>query len=281
MIFSSQGLGWDSVVIKEYQLPPSEGTDPPSSQHDLTLCLAPRPHRIHQVIGKQHYVGIYSKGDICLTPAGLEGGYRAEGEDHFLQIQIEPQFLEQVAQQIDEIKANHVELVPKFRIRNPNLEHIIMMLYRELTQGMGYGSKLYIESLTNALAINLLRDYCVTKISLNLYSGGLSDGQLLLITDYINDNLAGEIKLSNLSELIGISQFHFSRLFKQTVGISPHQYLMRQRIERAKLLLKNSPLSVVEVALSCGFSSHSHFGKYFRQITGLTPKEYRVNRRGE
>jgi AraC family transcriptional regulator len=279
LIVSSQGLGWDMIIVKEYQLPPTQGTYPAFLQHDLTLCLSPRPHphRIHQVMGKQRYVGIYSKGDICITPAGIAGEYRTEGEDHFLQIQIEPQFLQQVAQQIDEVDASSIELVPKFRDRNSNLEHIIMMLHSELTQGRGWGRKLYIESLTNALAVNLLRNYSITKTKLNLYSGGLSDRQLLVVTDYINDNLSTDIKLSNLSELIGISQFHFSRLFKQSVGMSPHQYVINQRIERAKSLLKNPQLSVIEIAFLCGFSSHSHFGKYFRQITGLTPKDYRVS----
>jgi len=274
LITSSKDLGWESIVVKEYQLPPAQGSYPAFSQHDITLCLAPRPLRIHQIIGKQSYVGIYSRGDICMTPAGIPGGYRAEGDDHFLQIQIEPQFLEKVAQQtgVD----GSLELIPKFRDRNPQIEQIIMMLYSELNQGSGLGSELYIESLSNALAVNLLRDYAVKKTSLNLQSAGLSDSKLLLVTDYINDNIAAEFKLSHLAALAGISQFHFSRLFKQSVGMSPHKYVIKQRVERAKSLLKNPELSVTDIALSCGFNSHSHFGKYFRQFTGFTPKQYRA-----
>lgn len=276
LITSSKDLGWESIVLKEYQLPPAQGSYPAFSQHDLTLCLATRPLRIHQVIGEQRYVGIYSRGDICITPAGIAGGYRAEGEDHFLQIQIEPQFLQQVAQETGEIDGSSVELRLKFRDRNPQVEQIIMMLYSELNQGSGWGSKLYIESLTNALAINLLRDYSVKKTNFNLYSGGLSDSKLLLVTDYINDNIDAKIKLSDLAKLAGISQFHFSRSFKKSVGMSPNEYVIKQRIERAKSLLKNPRLSVTEIAFLCGFNSHSHLGKYFRQITGVTPKEYRI-----
>ena len=163
LIASSKDLGWESIILKEYLLPPAQGSYPAFEQHDLTLCLTTRPHRIHQVIGKQRYVGIYSKGDICITPAGTPGEYRAEGDDHFLQIQIERQFLHQVAQNTDEIDASTVDLIPKFRERNPQIEQIIMMLYSELHQGSGWGSKLYIESLSNALAVNLLRDYSVKK----------------------------------------------------------------------------------------------------------------------
>ncbi|MBW4605623.1 MAG: AraC family transcriptional regulator [Calothrix sp. FI2-JRJ7] len=275
LIISSQDLGWESIVVKEYWLPPAQGSYQAFPQHDLTLCLAPRPLRIQQVMGEQRYTGVYSKGDICITPAGLAGGYHAEGEDHFLQIQIEPHFLEKVAQEAGNIDLGCVELLPKFRVRHPQIEQIIMMLHSELKNGDSWGSKLYIESLTNALAVNLLRDYSTKKDSIALYPGGLSEHNLLVVTDYINDNLTTEIKLSDLSGLVGISQFHFSRLFKQSMGVTPHQYLIAQRIERAKFLLKNSKLSVTEIAFSCGFNSHSHLGKYFRQLTGMAPNNYR------
>ncbi|MEL6462236.1 MAG: AraC family transcriptional regulator [Cyanobacteria bacterium J06641_2] len=276
LIASSKDLGWESIVLKEYHLPPAQGTYPGFEQHDLTLCLTTRPHRIHQYMGKKRYVGIYSKGDICITPAGIPGGYRAEGDDHFLQIQIEPQFLQQVARETGDVDESSLELIPKFRERNPQVEQIIMMLYAELNQKSGWGSKLYIESLSNALAVNLLRDYSVKKTSFDSHPGGLTESKLLLVTDYINDNIASEIKLLDLASVAGISQYHFSRLFKKSLGISPNQYVIKQRVEKAKSLLKNSELSVTDVAFSCGFNSHSHFGKYFRQFTGFTPKQYRV-----
>ena len=276
LINSSQDLGWEYIVFNEYRLAPTQISYPAFPQHNLYLCLATRPYRIHHWMGKQRYVGIYSRGDIGITPAGIASIYRTEGNDHFLQIQIEPQFLHQVAQNTDEIDASTVELIPKFRERNPQIEQIIMMLYSEIHRGSSLGSKLYIESLSNALAVSLLRDYSVKRTSLNLSSVGLSDSKLLLVTDYINDNIAAEFKLSDLANLAGISQFHFSRLFKKSVGISPQQYVIKQRVERAKSFLKNSQLSVAEIALLSGFNSHSHLGKYFRQFTGLTPKQYRV-----
>ena len=277
LIASSKDLGWKSIIVKEYQLPPAQGSYPAFEQHDLTLCLTTRPHRIHQVIGKQRYVGIYSKGDICITPAGIPGGYRAEGDDHFLQIQIEPQFLQQVARETGDVDESSLELIPKFRVRNPQVEQIIMMLYGELNQKSGWGSELYIESLSNALAVNLLRDYSVKKTNFYSHPGGLTESKLLLVTDYINDNIASEIKLLDLASLAGISQYHFSRLFKKSLGISPNQYVIKQRVEGAKSLLKNPELSVTDVALQCGFNSHSHFGQHFRRFTGFTPKQYRAS----
>lgn len=277
LITSSKDLGWESIVVKEYLLPPTQHFCPGFPQHDLFLCLSTRPYRIHQVMGEQNYVGIYSKGDFSIVPAGTKGQYRTEGTDHFLQIEIEPEFLLKVARETGKIDGKNLQLIPKFKERNSNIEQIIMMLHCELLRGSDYTSQFYIESLTNALVVNLLRDYTVQKKDLSLESVGLSDSKLLNVTNYINDNIAAEIKLSDLAALAGISQFHFSRLFKKSVGISPIQYLIKQRIERAKLLLKNSELSVTEIALSCGFNSHSHLGKYFRQLTGFSPSEYRVS----
>jgi AraC family transcriptional regulator len=79
-----------------------------------------------------------------------------------------------------------------------------------------------------------------------------------------------------MAELGDISQCHCGRLFKQALGLSPYQYLLQQRVERAKQLLKQKDKPVVEIALDCGFNSHSHFGRKFRQLTGMTPKAYRA-----
>ena len=150
-----------------------------------------------------------------------------------------------------------------------------MMLRAELDRGSDGIGQLYIESLANALTINLLRNYSGTKPQVALYEGGLSDRALVRVTEYINEHVTQSIKLQDLAAYVGITQFHFSRLFKQSTGMSPHQYVMQQRIERAKQLLKKADMSIADIALNCGFSSQSHLGKYFRAMTGMTPRKYR------
>jgi AraC family transcriptional regulator len=274
-IVSSKNLGWESIIVEEYQQPPGSGEFGSFPQHMITLCLATKPHRIWQAIGDRSFMGVYSQGDLSITPAEVESAYRAYGEDCYLQITIPPQFLQQIATETINSDPNRLELTTQFRVRNPQIEQLAMMLRAELYQGKGGMGQLYVESLANALTVNLLRDYSGTKPDIVIYEGGLSDRNLVRVTEYINEHLTQSIQLQDLATYLGISQFHFSRLFKQSTGISPHQYIMQQRIELAKHLLRKTDRSIADIALDCGFNSQSHLGKYFRQLTGMTPREYR------
>ena len=137
------------------------------------------------------------------------------------------------------------------------------MLFRELQQENS-GNGLYIDSLTNVLAVNLIRHHGATKPRLPIYEGGLPPRQLSQVLDYIDTYLERNIKLADLAQLLDMSPFHFSRLFKQSIGTSPYQYLSQQRVERAKQLLKKTDQLIVDIALECGFSSHSHLSKQFQ-----------------
>ena len=275
-IISSQSLGWEPLLVEEFQQPPG-GMDIPEAgeEHSIALCLAPRPHRIHQIVDGRRYTGLYSKGDISITPANIPSSYRAEGNDRYLNLQIPTKLLRTVAEQATEVDFDRLELVTEFRVRDPQLEQTLMLLRAELHKGGGWVGQLYVESLANLLAVHLIREYSTVKPRVAIYEGGLGDGKLLQVSEYINTYLDQEVKLADLAAVAGVSQFHFSRLFKQSMGISPHKYLLQQRVERAKQLLKNSKLAIAEIALQCGFNSQSHLGKYFREFTGVTPSSYR------
>ncbi|GAA6617865.1 helix-turn-helix domain-containing protein [Scytonema sp. NUACC26] len=274
-ILSSQDRGWENILVEQFQQPPGEARCLHRNEHTICLSLASRPVRLQQIQGDKIYTGLYAKGDISITPAKTPFFARWHADDSYLQIRIASSFIHKVATEAIDINAGGLELQSEFRTRDRQIESLGMMLLSELKQE-NFGGKLYIDSLANILAVHLLRQYSTAKSNLEIYKGGLPERQLLRVVEYINEHLSQDIKLADLAQLLGISQFHFSHVFKQSVGIAPYQYLLQQRIERAKQLLKQTDRTIVDIALECGFSSHSHLSKQFRQLTGMTPRTYRA-----
>jgi len=135
--------------------------------------------------------------------------------------------------------------------------------------------KAYVEALGIALAHELTRMNEDTPSLASDARGGLPHWQQKKLTQYIEEHLADEVSLLSLAQLAQLSPYHFSRAFKQSFGMPPHQYLTSRRIERAKSLLAERKLSVTEIGFDVGFSETSSFTAAFRKVTGETPTEYR------
>ncbi|WP_316431978.1 AraC family transcriptional regulator [Leptolyngbya sp. NK1-12] len=275
-ILSSQAQGWDNILVEQFQHPPGEEKSHFNEEHSICLSLASRPVRLLQIKGSRTYVGLQSKGDVSLTPAKVPSYFRWESDDSCLQIRIASQFIQNVARETIATAPDRLELRLEFQTRDPQLEAIGMMLLAELKQE-NPGGKLYVESLSNVLAIHLLRQYAAPNSRLIVYESGLSERQILQVVEYINEHLHQDIKLSDLAALLSISESHLSHQFKQSIGMTPYQYLLQQRIERVKQLLREGDRSIMDIAFLCGFNSHSHLSKQFRQLTGITPKQYRLD----
>jgi AraC family transcriptional regulator len=276
LILSSQTQGWENILVEQFRQPPGEGNCHHRDEHTICLALETRPIHLLQIRDGKTYTGLYSKGDFSITPAQMPFFARWDGEDHYLKIRLTSQFIQRIARDALDMKGDRLEVLPQARIRDPQIEAIGLMLLSELQHGQT-SSRLYIESLTNVLAVHLIRQYATVQPQPVLYEGGLPQRQLLQVLDYIDAHLHQEIKLTDLATLVSMSEFHFSRQFKRVLGTTPYQYLLQQRIERAKQLLRNSDRSIAAIALVCGFNSHSHLSKQFRQLTGITPKAYRLH----
>lgn len=262
----------ENVRLQLLQNSAGEGKCHFAAKHTIFISLAPRPVRYLQTQDGKTHSAIYSKGDISLVPADSSFFARWENPENCLQIQLNKHFLADIAQQIGQ-NGDCLELLPEFQIRDFQIEAIAGMFLNELPTENS--NRLYLDSLANVLAIHLLRNHATTKPKLVTYEGGLPPRQLNRVLDYIDTYLSENIRLADLAQVLDMSPFYFSRLFEKSLGITPHQYLIQQRIEYAKQLLRETELRIIDIALMCGFSSHSHLTKQFRKLTGVTPTNYR------
>jgi AraC family transcriptional regulator len=219
--------------------------------------------------GRRHFTA----GHIGIFPPGTDHGASSIGALALVSIYLKPSLMTHAAGDTD--PAN-VEIVPQVGLEDATLRRLAMALEAELQSGLP-PNRLFGESMGMALAAHLISRYAV-KPAAHPYRGGMPKYLLRQAIDYMQSNLGADLRLSELAENVNMSPWHFCRAFKQSTGLPPHQYLMRERIAAAKRLLKQPHRGVAEIAVQLGFADRSHFITVFRRLTGYTPKQF-VNER--
>lgn len=273
-VLSSQSLHSGGLTI-EHQIQPageceiSDGL----SHHVLVFELGSVSRQVMRLDGRE-YDNSLRQGDILLIPAGVPFFGACDSTDDVLAFIIHPIFLEQVALAANCPQSKGIELISTFKHRDQQIAGIVKSLQHEIHTAE-WGNQLYLDSLTNLLAIHLLRHYTSQSIKRSKPEPGLGELKLNRVLDYINAHLEQEIQLADLAQVANFNPCYFTSLFKRSMGISPWQYIVQRRVERAKQLLKQHNHSISEIAIQCGFNSQSHFTYQFRKLTGVTPNKYR------
>lgn len=193
--------------------------------------------------------------------------------DHLTEGSTEPTFVSSLAHEV--ISSDRVEIRFESKMSDPLVYQICLNLIADL-EGDGTSDGFYAGSMATALSAHLLRHYSIRKHQLQEHEDGLSKYKLAQAIEYINEHLSeNKLSLASIAAELKISQYYFCRLFKKSTGMTPHQYLIQQRIKRAKQLLKLPELTVTSIALECGFANQSHLAKYFRLHTGVSPQQFR------
>jgi AraC family transcriptional regulator len=211
-------------------------------------------------------------GEIAIIPAQLAHQLWWKTPGDFTLVMLDPAHLYRIAQ--SSIDVENFELKPQSATPDPLVYQIVQALKSELELG-GVGGQLMAESLTTSLFVHLLRRYSTRKLNIPASTGRLSKAQIRLVMTFIEEHLEQDLSLEAIANLLQLSPHYFASLFKQSVGQSPHQYVLQSRIERSKQLLKQSGLSIAQVAQGMGFQNQSHFTTAFHRIVGCTPKAYR------
>jgi AraC family transcriptional regulator len=158
--------------------------------------------------------------------------------------------------------------------RDTQLERLLLAL-SDAAVHRTPATELFGEYIAKAIAVHLITTHAKAGNVIPNYRGGIARSRLTRVLERLDANLQFPVPISELAETSGLSLSHFSRAFRQSTGLSPHQYLLTRRIERAKSLLSDPNLSVAEIAVNVGFAQQNHFARVFRKHTGLSPNEFR------
>ena len=263
---------WDGLTVQHCRLRSGEMIEKKHSRHQIVILLQGTFTSSMVTASGRRRSGWRSAGHTPIIPAGQSYSARWDDELEDFSIFLDPSLLVRVAAEAR--ISDRVELMEACNANDPVIRRIGMALKTEAESG-GPGGRLYADSLANLLAVHLLRHYTQDGPGLQTALGGLTGRKLNMATEFIQENIERDLGITEIANVVDLSPFHFARSFKQATGVSPHQYLIKNRIERAKSLLTGSELPIVEVGFKVGFKNQSHFTTLFRKLTSMTPKAYR------
>ena len=265
---SSRAAPWRDLLRLE------RGLKPPLGEAELTLLwptigVIRRDSGIleQRVAGEMLQALSLCAGAILTYPEGASVFARATRPIDSTCLQIAPTLLSAVARDLD----RPARLVSTWRSADEQVERIAALLEAEVRAGFS-GGRRYGEHLAHALANHVIRRYSEAAPPA---AARLRKDKVAQAVEYLEANPIEALSLEKLARMVHLSPYHFARLFKQTTGLTPHQYVLESRIEEAKRLLRQGTLGLSEIAQRLGFRDQSHFTARFRQATGVTPKRWR------
>jgi AraC family transcriptional regulator len=167
-----------------------------------------------------------------------------------------------------------VELRASRKFADPRLSAMVAAVHAEMVAGFPSG-RLFLDSVEQAMAVTLVNGHAVRHRPVQVYRGGLGSARLRRIRELVDAKMEDDLNLDEMAQSVGLSTAHFARMFRKSTGATPHQFVLRQRLERAKAMLRAPDARVLDVAVACGFKTQQHFAQAFRDLWGLSPTEYR------
>lgn len=260
---------WKGMTVERLRLIPSEATY--TSEQIIVAIVTGQPFQLNwQIEGERKQFNQWmNPGDCHILPANLTFQTNCFGNSHLFLMTLEPTILERVIQ--DTTDQNSTELYHYLGTSDAIVQQFGQLIQAE-SNTKGLGGQIYVESLAQALVVHLLRNYGTLKHFSNYLRGGLPQYKLQQVVDYIHHHLDQDLTLADLAQVAQISPTYFAGLFKESTGISPHQFVIQRRIERAQQLLRQGKLTISEIALQVGFAHQSHLNYHFKRLVGVTPK---------
>ena len=261
---TSCGLNWSGVEVHRYKLPGGNIKDHSYPQLAIFLTHLAESQPSELTVGGRTIQGRIGNNTVSIAPPGVTVSGRTASPREVTVIFLEPGF-------------DDAEVVAQYGIQDPLIRSVGMALDAEMASPHP-GHKSYAESLAAALSAHIFARYANPDVP---RLQGVSSrhpqlkAQLGRSIDYIHDHLEFGLSLDEMAGIANMSKYHFAKSFRQVMGIAPHQYVVKLRVEKARRLLAAGSLSVEEVANRVGYADAAHFSEQFRKIVGLGPNRYR------
>jgi AraC family transcriptional regulator len=257
--------------------PGSEIVSPPLECLWLQFTGVAVPERAEHRCDDARYDGDGFAHAVTVVPPGVESRWRWHNTCDSSHYQVSPILIAKVAEEAFDLDPARVHFpIRYYDLSSREVCATLTALENELRSG-GLGGRLCAESLANVLVVHLIRQMAngpSTKEFARKPSGRLPRHAMQAVAEYIDAHLDQNFALADLAAVTHVSEFHFARQFKQTTGLSPHQFVIHQRVERAKRLIIGRRLSLAEIAVAVGFYDQAHLTRHFRRLVGVTPTQF-------
>lgn len=262
------------LTLEYFEAPPASMPTQAFDQHHVLLNLRETPHRVENFRDGEHRDFIFHQHEIIVTPADMVSGWRWHATSKVIVITLDPPALERFAQSELGVvlDARHLRSLPQFH------DEDLCRAGEQLLEALrtpALGSALVYEALARVFVIKLIQKYGAPRDALADSRARFTASHYRRVLDYVERHLGEEITVDALAREVAISPAHFARLFRQTIGETPHRFVQQARVERARAALADADRTLSEIALTCGFTDQAHFTRVFKQRTGQTPGEYR------
>jgi AraC family transcriptional regulator len=272
---TSGHLNWSGVEVHRYRLEPGISREHSFSQLVVFLPHVNEPVKCEIEAESKLFRVHMNNSMVSIVPPGLKAKSRRFGVYELTAIFLDPLAMAEIARAATGL--DFPEVIHQVGIRDPLIRSIGTALDAELAAEHPC-PQIYADSLAAALASHIFAKY-TKPVSDSIRRLSLNRSQLRRVIEFINDNLDKDLPLSDLAVVANMSKYHFAKSFRRAIGIAPHQYLVKVRIEKArKLLLTEDSASLAEIARSVGYADPTFFSAQFLKIVGMSPSRYRTNR---
>jgi AraC family transcriptional regulator len=252
-------------------VPPQSVIEPRHwARPEQVLAMVLRPGSIKMGVRRTELTEFrYVAGEMIL-PHRHEGKWVGLMNAPYLQLSISDAALMGAADRAE----GAVELRMYRKFADPRLRALVASVHAETVAGFP-GGRLFLDSAEQEIAAALVHGHAARRAPARVHRGGLGSARLRRIKELVDATMEDDLSLDEMAHSVGLSTAHFARMFRKSTGETPHQFVRRQRVERAKAILRAPDTRVLDVAVACGFKTQQHFAQVFRDVCGVSPTEYR------